>query len=72
MVYLGNRWNGIFMHVKSCHRHDVWWIFKMSGKYLIVSDVLFGVWKSVISIPVVYVSKSEPTYFLMVTSQYNF
>ena len=32
-------------------RHNPWWIFKMPGKYLIVSDVLSGVWKSVISIP---------------------
>ena len=35
--------------------HDVQWIFKMSSKYLIVSDVLSGIWKSVISIPA-YVS----------------
>ena len=30
---------------------DVWWIFEMSGKYLIVLDVLSGIWKSVILIP---------------------
>ena len=31
--------------------NDVRWIFKMSCKYLIVLDILSGVWKYVISVP---------------------
>ena len=31
--------------------HDVQWIVKISGKYLIISDILSGIWKSTISIP---------------------
>ena len=29
-------------------RHDIQWIFKMSGKYLIESDVLSGIWQSLL------------------------
>ena len=32
--------------------HGVWSIFKMFGKHLIISDILSGIWKFVISIPV--------------------
>ena len=57
----------MYSHVKSCHNFR--WIFKMSGKYLIVSDVLSGVWKSVISIPIKEIisclpSTAIPTYEL--------
>ena len=65
-----------FLHViTGCHSwrvyntakiwwHDVRWIFKMSGKYLTVSDVLSGIWKSVILIPVNII---HFTYFSIIT-----